>query len=310
MNYMICQINDALNEAVGQVAKAMKLGGRMQEPDYTAAITLSLPAKLEKIFGPKVKVGGCFVHQNPIVHFENQKKGCELGDLLVLCRKVVDGEQRYNSALFQLKMAKNLVETPDNLIQLKLYTEWPIFTIGPKFDSNKCYDIEPKTVTPGAQYMFVVNPYFIYHDALFTHSIPEKNMPVDASYSFGSFLWDFIHWQKGLPFADENYAATNKWSKLMWDIIARTNEVVFHRRNINKDGMLRQNGDFFQFLTADYNSKHRSYYFDCLKEEEGRDIPNSDDPIIFDEKEHGAISILFIDIDADELSNKNKREEM
>lgn len=303
MNYMISQINDALNKAVGQVATAMKFGRRMQEPDYTAAITLCLPAKLEELFGPKVKVGGCFVHQNPIVHFENQQKGCELGDLLVLCRKVVDGEQRYNSALFQLKMAKKQVETPDNLIQLKLYTEWPKFTIGSTFDSNKCYDIEPKTVTPGAQYMFVVNPYIhssFYHDVLFTHSIPEKNMPVDASCFFGSFLWDFIHWQKGLPFAEEESAASNEWSRLMWDVIARTNEVIFHRRNINEDGMLRQNGDFFQFFTAEYNTKHRGYYLDYQKAKEEKDIPNGDDPIIFDEKEHGAISILFLDIDADE----------
>ena len=304
-NYMISQINNALNEAVGQVATIMRTGRGMQEPDYTAAITLCLPAKLEQLFAPKVKVGGCFVHQNPIVHFENQKKGCELGDLLVLCRKVVDGEQRYNSALFQLKMAKNLVETPDNLIQLKLYTEWPKFTIGSIFDSNKCYDIEPKTVTPGAQYMFVVNPYIhsFCHNVLFTHSIPEKNMPVDTCYSFGSFLWDFIHWQKGLPFADEDYAVTNEWSRLMWYVIARTNEVIFHRRNINKDGMLRQNGDFFQFLTAKYNREHRDSYLDYRKTEKYRDIPNGDDPIIFDEKEHGAISILFIDIDANELSD-------
>ena len=304
-NYMISQVNNALNEAVGQVATIMRTGRGMQEPDYTAAITLCLPAKLEQLFAPKVKVGGCFVHQNPIVHFENQKKGCELGDLLVLCRKVVDGGQRYNSALFQLKMAKNLVETPDNLIQLKLYTEWPKFTIGSIFDSNKCYDIEPKTVTPGAQYMFVVNPYIhsFCHNVLFTHSIPEKNMPIDVSYSFGSFLWDFIHWQKGLPFADEDFAATNEWSRLMWDVIARTNEVIFHRRNINKDGMLRQNGDFFQFLTAKYNREHRDSYLDYRKTEKYRDIPNGDDPIIFDEKEHGAISILFIDIDANELSD-------
>lgn len=301
-NYMISQINNALNQAVGQVATIMRAGRSMQEPDYTAAITLCLPAKLEQLFGPKVKVGGCFVHQKPIVHFENQKKGCELGDLLVLCRKVVDGEQRYNSALFQLKMAKSVVETPDNLIQLKLYTEWPKFTIGPKFDSNKCYDIEPKAVTSGAQYMFVVNPYnhSFYHDALFTHSIPEKNMPVDVSYSFGSFLWDFIHWQKGLPFAVEDLAATNAWSKLMWDVIARTNDVIFHRRNISNDGIPRQNGDFFQFFTTKYNSEQRGCYLDYLKTEKGGDVPNGGDPVIFDEKEHGAISILFIDIDADE----------
>ena len=229
MPYIISEINEALNKAVGEVASIMKPGRRMQEPDYTAAITLCLPSRLEQILGPKVKVGGCFVHQNPIVHFESQPKGCELGDLLVLCRKVVDGEQRHNAALFQLKMSSKHVETPDNLIQLKLYTEWPAFSIGPKFDSNNCYDIEPKTVTPGAQYMFVVNPYIhsFYHSVRFCNAIPEKNMPVDVSFSFGKFLWDFIHWQNGRPFAHEDLAANDEWSRMMWNVLARTHDVFF-----------------------------------------------------------------------------------
>lgn len=115
---IISEINEALNKAVGEVASIMKPGRRMQEPDYTAAITLCLPSRLEQILGPKVKVGGCFVHQNPIVRFDSQPKGCELGDLLVLCRKVVDGEQRHNAAQFQLKMSSKHVETPDTLFSL------------------------------------------------------------------------------------------------------------------------------------------------------------------------------------------------
>lgn len=304
MLYMISEINEALNKAVREVVGIIRAGHRMHEPDYTAAITLCLPSRLEQILGSKVKVGGCFIHQNPIVHFENQQKGCELGDLLVLCRKKGDGEQRHNAALFQLKMSGKHVETPDNLIQLKLYTEWPAFTIGLKFDSNNCYEVEPQTVTPGAQYMFVVNPYIhtFHHRIRFCNAIPETKMPVELSFSFGKFLWDFIHWQNGRPFAQEDMAADDEWSRLMWDVLARTDEVLFHRKNISPNGLPRQNGDFFQFLASEYNRVHRDYYLDYTRELVDGSIPEKEDPVIYDENEHGAISILFIDID-DSLSD-------
>lgn len=297
MNYFIKEIDDAIYWSVLMAARGLKDSRKLEEPDYTAALTLFLPDELRHNFGPKIKFGGCFVHQKPIVHFEGQKKGCELGDLLVLCRKIIDKKERYNATLFQLKMAKVIVESPENKIQYRLYVEWPRFTIGPVFDINNCYDIGPKTVTPGAQYMYVVHQYDEYYHDSFCHSIPEAKMAVDPQFSFSRFLWDFIHWQNGKPFVPEKAKVKDEWSRLIWSIVDKTRDVVFNRCNIGQKDKIRQNGDFFQFITdSQYIRSQQSVYYDYLKTNPEGLKPNGDDPVIFNENEHGAMSILYIDM--------------
>lgn len=67
------------------------------EPAYIAALVTQLPSHLEAIFNHafptlNFKVGGCFLHQKPIVEFCEKrmlgyKKDPEIGDLLIVYKK-------------------------------------------------------------------------------------------------------------------------------------------------------------------------------------------------------------------------------
>ena len=274
--FAVWELNRMLGAAVSIVAQRVSVP-HMQEPDYTAAIVTDFVnmAQHSRAFA-RARLGGSYIHQRPKVTFDYNgvPKTCELGDLLVLCRRIVDGESRFNAALMQLKMAqgKNYPTITNNgdQVQLYLYTQWPKF----KCANGIEYDIQPKTVTLGAQYMFV-NPWDY---PLFTHHIPQRKMPNEDYLSFGRFLYDFVNWQNGRPIVDVNHKDTDSWSQLIWDIIEHNKNAYFRRRNI---GVNQGNRNVFDFL-VDIRSNH---------EDLGSDFPN--DPQL--ETEGMACPILFID---------------
>ena len=229
-----------------------------QEPDYTAALVTIFP-QLLNMFGVRgCRYGGCFIHQKPKVHFNSAVKGgaasCEGGDLLVLLKQTIDGIERYNATLFQLKMHGNNTNVHHihglgELVQKELYTDWPQFSII-NHGQHLSYDVQPKTITPGAQYMIVKQPKSSkpsiphYSDTYFYHSIPCNNIRLDRNYILGSFLSKFLNWQTGRPISARS-AITEDWSRFIWELINTSKTSVFNRRNVHIQNQPRANGDFF-----------------------------------------------------------------
>lgn len=306
------QANYMLLGAVNAMKQEVRTGHIIEEPDYLTAIVTKFP-KLMKSSWSGVKYGGCFIHKSPQVSF---KKGgrCEAGDLLVLCRETIGEEARYNAALFQLKKLKDScceyeVKTRNEQVQYELYTKWPEFSIGGKFYPGNALNIEPKTVTPGAQYLLINDPddmvrdywyqYCCHHyPCIFTHSIPRQMMGSRVDLTFGRFLWDFIHWQNGRPIATQDKATTDEWSQFIWKLISKTQRVMVQNINVGitkASGIPKQQGDFFHLLTTKECMSYipQSYYNWVERGDDGyKDII----PEEINEEETGAISILFIDL--------------
>lgn len=248
--HRVVRLDHMLVYSVAELA-GKKRGNSLQEPDYTAAIvTEFVPmAPHSRVFG-KAKAGGTFIHQRPKVTFDmkGHSETCELGDLLVLCRRMVDGEERYNAALMQLKMAhsnNNLaISSSGELVQLYLYTKWPVFRCA----NGVNYDIQPKMVTLGAQYIFVNEDDY----PLFTHHIPQERMLNRDYYSFGRFLSDFVDWQNGRPILDAANKDADEWSKLIWDVIEHNANAYFRRRNV---GIEHGSRNVLSFLSAISNDR-------------------------------------------------------
>lgn len=313
--------NYVLLEAVEAVRKDVLANNNdMQEQDYLTAIVTKFPLMMNNEWG-NVKYGGCYIHKSPQVSFTKGGR-CEAGDLLVLCRETIDEKVRYNAALFQLKTVDSAYFKPSTdreLLQYKLYTEWPEFTMVGKPYSNVVRNIEPKTVSPGAQYMLINDPddnvrkrwyadTFLYHPCTFTHSIPEPIMWSRMDMSFGRFLWDFIHWQNGRPIDPDKDKKEDAWSHYIWDMIKKTEQVMI--RNVNagintKDKIAKQQGRFFEYLTTrEYITCIPKSYTDELEKEGGRGNRRNQEDV--NEEDNGAISILFIDIQPKVLSHVEK----
>lgn len=275
-SHSIYRLDWLLEDSVA-IIQQRKPGANLQEPDYTAAITTEFVRLANHHHALEhAKVGGSFIHQRPYVNFtlRRKKRRCELGDLLIICRKMVDGEQRFNAALMQLKMAhsrsyKTITDRKEK-VQLYLYEHWPAFIA-----KGKTYDIVPKTVTLGAQYLFVNDGDF----PLFTHSIPQQRMANSDYFSFGRFLYDFVRWQNGRPIVLEDDPHKDEWSSLIWDIVNYNNGIAFRRRNVRIDGEQRNN---IQFLTH-------------LIDNPIDDLPN-EEQVVDNNEGSLACPILFIDL--------------
>lgn len=304
------QANYMLLGATNAVKKDLRPGHTFMEPDYLTAIVTKFPLLMNSTWG-NVNFGGCFIHKSPYVSF---KKGgcCEAGDMLVLCRKAEKNGYRYNATLFQLKRLDRdsyRVTKSNELVQYELYTEWPEFSLGSKFNPAQVRNINPKTVTPGAQYMLINAPdgyvrdywweeYCLHHPCIFTHTIPESVMQSRADLTFGRFLWDFIHWQNGRPISSEEMAANDEWSHFIWDLIRQTRNVMIQNINVGvhrNNGIAKQQGDFFQLLTTKNSMSYipQSYIDWANGDNDGGDSSLEED---VNEEVNGAISILFIDL--------------
>lgn len=280
----ITEINDCIREAIADLKR-----DRLQEPDITAALTIFFPKRMKGLL-PNVKFGGCFIHQRPIADF-GKGRGCEVGDFLVLCRKHGRGADKFNAALLQLKTTnRSIIVLSAEDAQLKLYTQWPQFSLRRIPDSS--YDIQPKTVTNGAQYCIARNdkasiPLYV--------SVPNQQMVVDSDYTLGRFLWNFINFQSGRQISKESDKDSDDWSNLIWDLVGHSMHAVFNRRNIGMNNMQRLSGDFVCFLTNEclsFSNEDPNIF--------NGDFPNChnhDDNPYSDANEGIGIPFLLIDVD-------------
>lgn len=287
MSY-ITDINNAIAQSVATVKAVAKKNGRaMQEPDYVAALTTEFPRRIKGLF-PGVRYGGCFIHQKPKISFTSNIDGnqhsCELGDLLVICRKIVDGKERYITALLQFKRAngKSLrISALSELVQLEVYTSWPIFTIK---NVPGQFDVQPKTVNLGAQYSLIYESAGQYR-SMYAH-IPQASMDFSSDLTLGRFINDLLDWQDGRTINEESQKDDEEWSRLIWTLINISKTAIFNRRNIGQENSPRTAGEFFDFM--------------C-----------DEDPIIItteniEENAENAISLLFIDDKRQEILPQNE----
>lgn len=281
-------IDDLLRLSVDKIVYKAQ-GRTLQEPDYTVAITTEFIPLLAQHFSVlgNAKIGGSFIHQRPKATFtmNGKQETRELGDLLVLCRKTTHGCSIYNAALFQLKMASpapyKMITNQGELSQLYLYTDWPQF----RLTNGKAYDIYPKTVSQGAQYMFVTPCRWV----IYTHSMPQTTMRNCTSLSFGRFIYDFVRWQNGRSIADEANKNSDEWSRLIWDILGGNANSCFRRNNVGLNQQQRNSTDYLNMLVNIENNA------DNNGGNAGHDVPQleaiDNQPVC---------SLLFIDIIEDD----------
>ena len=231
-----------------------------QEPDLVASLVTNLPQKLsvvlpQYISGVRFNIGGCFIHQKPIVEFCNQTistKKLEVGDLLLIYKEVNRKGNRYNALLLQAKKTSNIYNSPvdpQDKHQLALYTQWPKFRYHRAGTLNgQERSICPKTVSTGAQYLLI------------DENFATPNMPVrwtfwcatpddvlSASHSLAFQIVDLIEFQTGRPFIEKK-PYMDHWSKMIWDLIDISASACFNRRPAGYRNQPRMQGNILNLL--------------------------------------------------------------
>ena len=231
-----------------------------QEPDLVASLVTNLPQKLsvvlpQYISGVRFNIGGCFIHQKPIVEFCNQTistKKLEVGDLLLIYKEVNRKGNRYNALLLQAKKTSNIYNSPvdpHDKHQLALYTQWPKFRYRRAGILNgQERRICPKTVSTGAQYLLI------------DENFATPNMPVrwtfwcatpddvlSASHSLAFQIVDLIEFQTGRPFIEKRQYMDH-WSKMIWDLIDISASACFNRRSAGYRNQPRMQGNILNLL--------------------------------------------------------------
>lgn len=233
--------NPAIDEALEQ--SSAKVVNR--EPCYTAALTMELPRILNGIINgetkksglpPKYRFGSCYVHQKPYVRFGSGfNLRCELGDLLVLVKKTINGVATFNSALFQLK---NIIDKNAKIFQVRpnssedkqltLYTRWGKLKIDLKSEGTTEYDVTPHAVSQGGSYMFIRRDG---QKTKFVVSVPDRNMETVVPPSFGYYshpislgrylsrMAEFLCGRSIASTNDIKNGCADDWSRLIWRVV-------------------------------------------------------------------------------------------
>lgn len=230
--------------------------GRNREPCYTAALAEELPKILNDTMDeaakktgvpPRYRFGSCYVHQKPYVRFgPGFRFRRELGDLLVLVKKSINGVDAFNSALFQLKKTD---DKPKLIIragsgeeeQLTLYTKWGPLEIDLKTERGVVYDITPHAVSLGGLYMLIRaerKPKFVV-------AVPDREMNTKPPPSIGCYLSDMVKWHCGRTLATKSDVMCNDaddWSKLIWKVIDLLKDAVSKCKGYGNGSVRRDNG--------------------------------------------------------------------
>lgn len=237
-----------------------------QEPDYIASLVTKLPNDLIQILNSYIpnrqfNVGGCFIHQKPIVRFTSTQyanyRMPELGDLLIVYKETKNNEDRYNALLLQAKKSNNVYYTPihhNDQHQYILYTKWPKFEYRRAGRLNrKSRSISPKTITPGAQYLLIDEQHNAAHwHYPVTFWCAKADNPLEASNSLATAILQLIDFQTGRTFVAKGLNI-DQWSRMIWDLLDISVQSVFNRRRNGFNNCPRSSGDIISFLTTPNN---------------------------------------------------------
>lgn len=276
-----------------------------QEPDYIAALTTKFAARLSGILnrsirGMTFKVGGCFIHQKPLAKFINppykSMKSPEIGDLLIVFKRIQNGEEQLNALLLQAKKnnnpwGKTKIQSTDH--QLVLYTKWPLFKYQRAGRLNgKRRSIHPKSSTPGAQYLLIdesVSSHCCYcpiccSPVLF-YTSPSSSI-IQASHCFAWTLVDFLEFHTGKPFVQKHRGRIDDWSLLIWDLLEISVTSIFNRKNAGYSSTKRFSGNVMNFILTNNITD--------ISTNDNNNIDNRDYNIRNDNEEVG-LSLLVIE---------------
>lgn len=234
-----------------------------QEPDYIASLVTKLPNDLIQILNRYIpnmqfNVGGCFIHQKPIVRFTSPQYATyrmpELGDLLIVYKETKNNTDRYNALLLQAKKSDNVNNTPiysNDQHQYILYTKWPKFEYHRAGRLNGISrSISPKSITPGAQYLLIDE----HHNANHWHYpvtfwCAKADNPLEASNSLATAILQLIDFQTGRTFVAKGLNI-DQWSRMIWDLLDISVQSVFNRRRNGFYNHPRSSGDKIAFLAT------------------------------------------------------------
>ncbi len=234
-----------------------------QEPDYIASLVTKLPNELIQILGNHLpgmqfKVGGCFIHQKPIVKFLPSAylgyRMPELGDLLIVYKETKNNADRYNALLLQAKKTNDIYNTYiqcQDVHQYVLYTEWPKFEYQRAGRLNgRVRSISPKTITSGAQYLLIDEHHNAYHwHYPVTFWCASADNPLEASNSLATALLQLIEFQTGRTFVPKG-SNIDQWSRMIWDLLDISAQSVFNRRRNGFNNYLRSSGNIITYLST------------------------------------------------------------
>jgi len=242
-------------------ARCRQRGNSPEEPDFVAGLVLeSTPLiydSLKAILAPHriaVSVASVFCHQTPKVTHPLARKSCELGDLLFVHTHTQSrGRIRRNALLYQAKKSSRqpyrLPKSEEH--QLALYTDWPQFTYtSPGHLAGMKRDVSPKAPHTGAQYMLIDDR---------PPSDPQSGLLcLPGTYPIGSCmadkhlhdhnslaheLFDLFRLRSGKAFEDRaTAAATEGWSRTIWDLVDVGLKKAFNRKNSGRRDAPRVGG--------------------------------------------------------------------
>lgn len=244
----ITAINRSIDTAIN-IVKTKLTGTKMQEVDYNAAFASELPVCLNKSRAfSDTRFSGYFIHKSPLASFQDsnhQNASCEVGDMLAICHQSISGEDRYNAALIQWKMAQKGVTNLRNkeVMQLYLYEHWPIFQLT---TNGGTYDIMPKTVTPGAQYGLIQDGN---NSPCFSCVIPSNPLLLSKTGSFARLLINLMRWQTGRPFTLD-LQNVDDWSRFITHLITVSLKKSYSRKTIGRINAPRGT-DLLSFLNEE-----------------------------------------------------------
>ena len=220
-----------------------------QEPDYVAQLVQGLPNDIFNslsTYAPSYQyaISGMFCHQKPLADIGAGKKP-ELGDiLLVYVEENKYSVKKCNALLMQAKKStkvKYYVPVAE-AHQLKLYEEWPTFTLSRAGIYNgKTIDVRPKTLHTGAQYLLLQSPY--NDEKKVGCAYPDKELFFEKKLS--EQIIDLMKFFTGRTFQLGDAGTGDDWSRLIMYLIDLGGGATFTRRNsgIANGGRLVTAGD-------------------------------------------------------------------
>lgn len=290
--------------------RCLKQNNKPEEPDYLADLVINwtkdLVDTLNIFLGKQAnfEATSIFCHKRPIVDF-GKNKGAELGDLLIVfCHTDKSNKKFFNSLLLQAKVTNNTSATVDSsdLHQLDLYQGWPEFTYRFNYKifkslNERVRDIYPKTINSGAQYLMITdtNPNY-YHHSCFSCATPNKTLI--ASTDFVEQILNLLQFQTGRTFDDRNNI-NDDWTKMIWDLIDMSKNVVSNCKNSGRKKFSRQsqtaklNGSFYLS-----NLDTSSYFKELISLYTHEQDDGNNDKIFNSERgdyDDSSVSIIFLE---------------
>jgi len=172
--------------------------------------------------GLRASVGGVFCHQTPRVKSPLWRRGCELGDLLVVVQFMphASGTPRSNALLLQFKIGDLRMNATDP--QTSLYLSWPTFRITRGYangERSRDWSVSAPAPHVGAQYSVIDAA----NNAVSAVPVCECLDPQCTSRPLAWELTDTMSFGSGREFHGAGPSShASDWNELVWHLLKQT----------------------------------------------------------------------------------------